>query len=63
MAKGLIHPISIIFKIDKRGIRWRKNSLLDEWICCGQSKEQRQINALNNKKKELELKRLKMLIY
>jgi len=49
-------------KIDERGVEWCSD-LMGGWICLGKSSKQQQLAILSQKKKDLELKRIKMLIY
>jgi hypothetical protein len=50
------------YKIDERGVEWRKD-LNDQWVCMGKTMKQRRLDEVNKKKRLLEEKRLDMLTY
>lgn len=52
-----------MMKIDERGVKWVREKPWGEWICFGKTGKQKKIEESNKKKKELESKRLKMLLY
>lgn len=52
----------VLVKKDEHGVEWHSD-LSGGWICVGKSKEQQKVDQLGHKRKELEERRLQMLIY
>lgn len=50
------------FRVDEHGVGWRRYHK-GEWMCLGNLMGDKKVDAASEKKKKLELKRLKMLTY
>jgi hypothetical protein len=49
-------------KVDEDGVEWKKD-YAGKWICSGRSEKQKKSDIINEKKRMLQIKRLKMLTY